>query len=293
METPIIDDALLVRYHEAYGLARGTVDAEQARHHIELEVELTQRLLDSTPATRWQTFERCYEQLYEELPWLKSTGGGGYDPDLWTRLLGRPGLRVYEVGSGAGGLASALAAAGYEVTATDVSPNRGAREADAGPTWAVTDGVHLDQFAEPGQFDAVISDQVIEHLHPDDALDHFASARRLLKPGGRYIFRTPHRLSGPHDVSAIFGYTAPVGMHLREYTNRELSAVARQAGFKRLRSVMWAPRIYRKPITSRAHLIAMGIAEEVLQRVPDRWRRRVVALLRGPLRLDVMLIGET
>src|SRR5690606_20747310 len=65
--------------------------------------------------------------------------------------------------------------------------------------------------------DTAFSDQLIEHLHPDDAADHFRVVRQVLKPGGVYIFRTPHRLSGPHDVSRYFCEHAE-GFHLKEWT---------------------------------------------------------------------------
>jgi SAM-dependent methyltransferase len=72
--------------------------------------------------------------------------------------------------------------------------------------------------------DVVFSDQLIEHLHPDDTELHFRLVRKILKPQGVYIFRTPHRFSGPHDVSRYFSDEAE-GFHLKEWTYGEIEKV--------------------------------------------------------------------
>jgi hypothetical protein len=135
----------------------------------------------------------------------------------------------------------------------------------------------------------VISNQLIEHLHPDDIDTHMRAARVLLKPGGRYTFATPHRLTGPHDVSKVFGLDAPAGMHLREYTNLELARSLRRAGFRRIRSIMYSPRLSPRPIPSRVHLACMLALEAAADRLPSRAAARH---LRGPLRLDIFLTAE-
>ncbi len=63
--------------------------------------------------------------------------------------------------------------------------------------------------------DVVFSDQLIEHLHPEDIEFHFEMVRKILKPQGVYMFRTPHRFLGPHDISRFFSDEAE-GFHLKE-----------------------------------------------------------------------------
>lgn len=282
----------VARYREVFGLTDETaLTEEQVRHHWELESALSQELRSSAPASRWETFERCYDRLYSELPWLVGTGGEA-NPALWLGLIGSPGARVYEVGSGAGELAIGLAQAGFEVTATDVSRERGNRAPRAHLTWAATDGVHLDQFAAPCSFDAVISNQLIEHLHPDDLEAHLSSALALLRPGGRYVLATPHALTGPHDVSKVFGLDAPAGMHLHEYTNREMVRALRRAGFRRPRSVLHSPRLVPGAHPGRLHLGLMLGVEAVLAPLGNATARALARRLRGPLRLDVFLVAE-
>ena len=96
--------------------------------------------------------------------------------------------------------------------------------------------------------DVVFSDQLIEHLHPEDTELHFGLVHRLLAPGGTYLFRTPHALCGPHDVSRWFSDT-PQGFHLKEWTSLALAA--------------------------NGHLWLVTALEAALCRLPARLRRRV------------------
>jgi len=48
---------------------------------------------------------------------------------------------------------------------------------------------------------------------------------------------TPNRLSGPHDISQHFDRVAS-GLHLKEYTYRELAGLFRRVGFRRIRGVV-------------------------------------------------------
>jgi SAM-dependent methyltransferase len=301
LPTPMSTDELLIRYRENYGLSSEMVEptTEQVQFHFELERSLTAELLASTPENRWDTFQRCYNSLYTSLPWLSSTGAGS-EIGVWARILGSPPQRIYEVGSGAGRLAAELASGGFEVTATDISHERGGnRVAREGLTWGVTDGVNLDRFADVRSFDAVISDQVIEHLHPDDVLRHFEGAKAILREGGRYIFRTPHAYTGPHDVSRVFGLDNPVGMHLREYTNRELNAKLRRAGFASMRGAIVVPqKINRRgqlpaAVVSNALMAYLVTVEAVLGTTYlAKHRRALVRYLRGPLKPRLFTVAS-
>jgi SAM-dependent methyltransferase len=157
----------------------------------------------------------------------------------------------------------------------------------------VTDGVHLDRFADGAPYDVVVSDQVVEHLHPDDIVEHFRSAREILRDGGRYIVRTPQRLTGPHDLSPIFGFQETVGMHLREYTNTELRTIMRDAGFMKVSAVCRLPdrppRLRGGTWASSAQLRYLLVVESVLARLGRDRARRVAAALRGPLQPGVWL----
>ena len=66
-----------------------------------------------------------------------------------------------------------------------------------------------------GSIDVAYSNQLMEHLHPDDAVEQLHNVYRALKPGGAYICITPNALWGPHDVSRRFD-REPTGFHLKE-----------------------------------------------------------------------------
>lgn len=88
----------------------------------------------------------------------------------------------------------------------------------------------------------IYSNQLMEHLHPDDAMVQVRELYRVLKPGGKYLCRTPNRHTGPHDVSMFFD-TVARGMHMREYSYADLGRIFEEAGFRRMR-ILVAPRAY-------------------------------------------------
>ncbi len=92
----------------------------------------------------------------------------------------------------------------------------------------VYDGYNLN--LPDNSIDVAFSNQVIEHLHPDDTIDHLRLVYRLLRPGGVYVFCTPEKLSGPFDISRYFS-NEPQGFHLREWMFIELSGLIQSVGF--------------------------------------------------------------
>jgi 2-polyprenyl-3-methyl-5-hydroxy-6-metoxy-1,4-benzoquinol methylase len=236
---------LIARYKAVYSIPVEVPITEQMiLSHWDLERQLTQDLLSSTLENRWEMFDRSYTRLYGELEWLNRFAGesqptvvGNHeDHKKWQTAIGAQPLAIYEIGSGKGELIAFLARQGFRCKATEVTRERGRKHVDDGIpnlSWGVSDGVHLERFESTASYDVVISDQVLEHLHPDDVEGHLRGVSQILKPGGRYIFRTPHRFTGPHDVSLVFKCDRPMGMHLKEYSYREFMAAVRQAGFKR------------------------------------------------------------
>lgn len=268
------------------------ITEEMVLRHWSLERELTRRLLASSSEERWEVFESAYSKLYSELPWLNELVGAGpveTGPfEDWGHLIGDAPKDVYEVGSGKGQLIHWLAEQGHRCKGSEVTRERGERWAVEHPNlmWGVTDGINLDRFEEPGSFDVVMSDQVIEHLHPDDLVPHLEGARALLRAGGRYVFSTPHAHYGPMDVSRVFGREKPEGMHLKEYLWSEIDLAARQAGFARVEAVLRMPRKIRrrlggkpKPAASSFYLGYLKVIEAGISKLPRQsWRRRTARL---------------
>lgn len=262
------------------------ITEEMVLAHWELEQRLTREILESTPENRWETFERCYSTLFSELAWRNRL------PDLsvqkepseryrdWLSLIGKPPQRIYEIGSGKAELISYLANCGFQCKATEVTRERGEKyaEANANLSWGVTDGVHLDQFEPAESYDVVISDQLVEHLHPDDHYAHFKGAHAILSPGGRYVFQTPHAFRGPLDISMFFGCDKPRGMHLHEFTYRELNRILRKAGFRRISALISLPRkakrLLSEPKASNGYLRYCLVLESLLGLLPRQSMRR-------------------
>ena len=245
--------------------------------HWECERQMRLELLSSSRDSRAAVFERCYSTLYSRFPWLNSAPPRAANEfRSWHAIVGSRKQRIFEVGSGKGDLIDSLSALGHDCTATEITSERGERWSSAVVRWVSCDGIHLDRDQEPASYDVVISNQVIEHLHPDDIVRHFTSACKILRQQGRYIFATPHRCVGPGDVSVLFGCRRPEGMHLKEYTYRELAGICRRSGFSRMECIFRLPAPYGRfaPTgASRAYFKYQIFVEPLLALVPVSIRR--------------------
>jgi SAM-dependent methyltransferase len=239
----ISNEDLVTRYASNYNLKRNTINIDMVMQHWNLEKALTKQLLSSTPHNRKKVFQDAYNKLYKELTWLVKTHkdvnpkllDAGYTKN-WLPLFNDDirGKRIYEIGSGNGDLISFLAISGAFCTATEISDERPSGSYQHNLEWHNTDGVNLREYEPSGQYDYVISDQVIEHLHPDDIDVHFNNVFHLLQAGGKYIFYTPHYYIGPGDVSLVFGTLEAEGMHLKEYKYYEIYKILKASGFKKI-----------------------------------------------------------
>ncbi|HUG78687.1 MAG TPA: hypothetical protein VML57_14490, partial [Burkholderiales bacterium] len=86
---------------------------------------------------------------------------------------------------------------------------------------------------------------------------------------GVYVFITPNRLYGPRDVSAHFDEVA-TGLHLREYSARELRALLLEAGFSRVLLHAGARGVF-----ARIPFALVAAIEALLERLAPRLRRRL------------------
>jgi SAM-dependent methyltransferase len=82
---------------------------------------------------------------------------------------------VLEVGCGRGDLARAVARLGYQVSAID----------PRAPVGTIFHAVSLEEFADPGPFDAVVANLALHHI--PDLSAALGKIERLLRPGGRLI----------------------------------------------------------------------------------------------------------
>lgn len=246
--------------------------AAQLRHHYEVEKALAARLKASrTPQERAAIYATMYQELFREVPdhpRLTARRDAAAEQLQVARLLHllaprlHPDAEYVEFGAGTCALAVAVAPRVRRVRVVEIAdqvPADAARPANF--ELVLYDGWNLPL---PGaSADVVFSEQFLEHLHPDDAQHHLQIVQHLLRPGGRYVLRTPERWTGPHDISRAFA-AEPQGFHLREWTFRELAQAARAAGFSNVRAY-WNARGTRAAVPL--------VAFSVLERSMPAWPR--------------------
>jgi SAM-dependent methyltransferase len=216
--------------------------AAALRAHFEVERTLADQLRRSTRAERTELFKTLYGELFSRVPdharlvRRDTPEESSVAVEARLRLI-RPHLAgvetMVEFAPGDCRLSWAICDLVPKVVGIDISDQSGAAEPPANFDLILYDGYNVD--LADGSADLVFSYQFLEHLHPEDVPLHFELVQRLLKPGGRYIFSTPHRFSGPHDISRFFS-NVPQGFHLQEWIFGELATVAKQAGFSSWRS---------------------------------------------------------
>ncbi len=218
---------------------------ERLQAHYEIEKDLASRLRQAPSAERRRLYAAVYDELFRRVPdhpqLQAKTAPAARQLDvawqlgLFARFL-TPETRFLEIGAGDCALTLAVAPRVRTAWAVDVSDEITRHETlPANVHLVLSDGVTVPVAA--GSVDFAYSNQLIEHLHPDDAAEQVRGVFNALAPGGRYLCITPSRLTGPHDVSETFDRVA-TGLHLREYTTAELAALLRRAGFASTQAVV-------------------------------------------------------
>lgn len=250
---------------------------ERLLAHYRVERRLADQLRRAPDAeARRRIFATMYEDLFREVPdhpRLQARDEAALERarDIdWDLAQLRPylerGCTFLEIGAGDCALSERVAEGAKAVCALDISDQSG-RRLPPNVRVVISDGTSVP--VAPGSIDLAFSDQLMEHLHPDDARVQLANIYRALKPGGVYFCITPNRLYGPSDISAYFAHE-PRGFHLREYSVREITGILREAGFRRLRTYAgargWFVRFPR--ILIEALEMALGL-------LPAKTRRRI------------------
>lgn len=262
---------------------------EQIRHHYEVEKGLADRLRKATKEERRTLYAELYDELYRQVPdhpqLTRKASSQAREQAVsrqlafLERFLVKDGTFL-EVGPGDCSLSAAVALQVRSVVAVDVSDEITRQSHLPGNLKLVlSDGTSVP--VPESSIDVAYSNQLMEHLHSDDAREQLENLFRALKPGGAYVCVTPNRLTGPHDVSVHFDEVA-TGFHMREYTSSELASLFRSVGFS-------AVEVYvgGKGHFVRAPLGLVAMWERSLSALPPRLRRRMAgafpirALLNG------------
>ena len=180
----------------------------------------------------------------------------------------RPGCILVEIAPGNGWLGYEAARVAGQVIGVDISNQLDPKQPQpANYRHVVYDGYHLD--LPDAVADVAFSYQFLEHLHPDDIVPHFQLVHRILKQGGVYVFDTPHRYSGPHDISREFSATLDC-FHFQEWTHREMRRLVKRQGF----ADCWVFRLGRTQRSWAFNALVDGI-ELLLLLIPRSLRRRI------------------
>jgi SAM-dependent methyltransferase len=267
---------------------------ERVKDHYLIEKELAARLLAATKEERRHLYTTVYDELFRRVPDHPQLELKRDTKVRRREVLARLGLlRNYlladatylEIGPGDCALAIEAARRVRRVFAIDVS-----REIAAGVCLlknlelAISDGCSIP--VPLNSIDIAYSDQLMEHLHPDDAAEQLANIYQALKPGGVYLCITPNRWSGPHDVSRYFDEEA-TGFHLREYTVSDLARLFRATGFRSLK-VLVGGRAAHVPVP----VAFVKILERLLALLPPRFGRKLARRLPLRLILGAKLVGR-
>lgn len=274
---------------------RNRRSAQELREHYDIEVEIANRLKASTSEERRS--QRLYTSLYDELyrrvpnhPQLinkKSSEATGRTTRWQLGLLKRfidSDTRFVEVGAGDCALAFALSGLVKHVYAVDVSSIiTEHRQQPRNFDLLISDGSNIPLPDE--SVDVVYSNQLMEHIHPDDAIEQLQDIYRVLKPNGCYLCITPNRINGPWDISRYFDNVAR-GLHLKEYTNNELQSLFGHAGFREC-----VPYVGFRNSYIRFPLPTVLLLESMLAGFPARVRGSIGRALPVRALLGVRMIG--
>jgi SAM-dependent methyltransferase len=215
--------------------------SEQIKEHYELEKRLASQLLNSTKSERQHLYTALYDELFSKIshhPQLSiksDLSASDWIVNQRMQLIQKflnPELIFLEVGPGDCSLSIEVSKQVKKVYALDVCNEiTGNILLPKNFELVISDGCSVPLPAN--SINLVYSHQLMEHLHPDDALEQLQGIYRTLVPGGIYICITPNRLSGPHDVSQYFDELA-TGFHLKEYMLSELYKLFQEAGFSKV-----------------------------------------------------------
>lgn len=266
---------------------------DQVRKHYEVEKSIAAKLKKADREERKKLFPVMYDELFAKVPdHPRNKARKSVDEiqssnrqklQLVKKHLNESAVFV-EFGPGRCHFALEVCKYVKKVCAVDISDQRAEKlYVPANFELIIYDGYNLD--IESNSVDVAFSDQLIEHLHPEDIEDHFQSVKRILRKDGLYIFRTPHAFFGPHDISKYFS-DEPEGFHLKEWTYSEIEKILKRVNFTSWDG-FW--RINKK--LNKKHkkipFCYFKMAEAMLRRFPIK-PRRFLSRLFLPLQLRMI-----
>jgi hypothetical protein len=267
---------------------------EQIVEHYQLEKKLADRLRNSSKEERTELYTEVYDELFTNIPHHpqltrkaddKSRQISVYKKIQLLKHYLKPDSTFLEVGPGDCSLSLAVCQQVNQVYAVDVSSQVTANNHHPENfKLIISDGVSIP--VTNNSVTIAYSDQLMEHLHPDDAILQLQNIYQSLAESGLYICITPNRLSGPHDISQYFDETATC-FHLKEYTTTELIDLFRQVGFSDIKVSFGFRGFYLQP-----PLFIYQWAEKILDSIPFVMRKQLASTLLIHNFLGITIIAQ-
>ncbi len=170
-----------------------------------------------------------FEDLWERLPAELELPDFAARSDFLAAQL-RPGMRVLDLGCGAGEFTALAAAAGTRVVGVEVAQAALARARAAHPALDFRAAeIDAPLPLADNSFELVWASEVIEHVA--DTARWLSEVRRVLVPRGRLLITTPAHGRLRLAIGGIERFSDPLGDHLHLYTRRSLRELLVQFGF--------------------------------------------------------------
>jgi SAM-dependent methyltransferase len=268
---------------------------EAIERHYLIEKELANRLRNASREERKSLYTAVYDEFCSRVPDHSQAlrEMAAFPIKRAKRILRQvrflsqflsPDSVFLEVGAGDCGVSLEIAKLVRRVYALDVSNEITSNSVIPGNLeLIISDGTTIP--IPESSVDVAYSNQLMEHLHPDDAVDQLKNLFHSITKGGIYICSTPNRLSGPHDVSKYFD-KQPTGFHLREYSSTELRDLFREIGFsKTLIFCGGRKRYFRMP------WLIISTYESGLEALPHSIRRKLLRIFPFKSLLGTTVVG--
>ncbi len=268
-------------------------DLDSLRQEYLIEKEIADRLRNSDKEQRRLLYKKLYDEFFQKVPnfAVSTRKAGSLSRGIIRQLrVLKPFLSkeedFLEIGPGSCALSFEVTKFARHVCAVDVSEEIALRHDNPDNfSLIISDGVEIPLLAN--SIHTAYSNQLMEHLHPEDAFDQLKNICRAVMPGGRYVCITPNSIYGPSDVSRYFD-NEPTGLHLKEYTYHELSELMIKAGFAKVQAVIGSKNmrlLFLVPASM------MKIIEGFFLMIPRRLRKKIVSNKKIKRLLSVKLVA--
>ena len=264
----------------------------QLREHYEIERKLANKLLNASKEERGLLYSTLYDELYRRVPnhpqLTRKESNLSYVSACRKMVLLRRFItsdsKFLEIGPGDCILSFEVAKHVKKVYAIDVSEEiTRTKKSPQNFELIISDGCDIP--VPENSIDMAYSNNLMEHLHPEDAFAQLRNIYKALTDGGKYLCITPNCLSGPHDISRYFSNKA-TGFHLKEYTVTELSQLFQRVGFRQLHTYIGGDAIL-----IRFPMFSVEMCEKTIGLLPFLLRKRVSRMLPFRVLLGITILA--